>query len=298
MRITQQMIMRNAVKYMDDNLKRLHNLQGKVASGKEFQRPSDNPSSMAYSMSLRSTLESNQAYLDTASLVDGWLTATDSALGEMIKVAGRGIELTRQGIPDTQGESQRAALAGELNILLRQAVDIGNTNHLGNYIFAGFQSTSAPFDFIYDASGTISGVNYGGDDGNMLRSLGASVTITQNILGEPTFEDLYNAMINARDALLSNNTLNVQNALSALEQALKTVNEANTTNGARQRQARVVQERLEKTQIELKSLLSQKEDINLAEAISLLRQQESIYQIVLEVGNRAISALSLFDMLS
>jgi len=298
MRITQQMIMRNAVKYMDDNLKRLHNLQGKVASGKDFQRPSDNPSSMAYSMSLRSTLESNQAYLDTASLVDGWLTATDSALGEMIKVAGRGIELTRQGIPDTQGESQRAALAGELNILLRQAVDIGNTNHLGNYIFAGFQSTSAPFDFIYDASGTISGVNYGGDDGNMLRSLGASVTITQNILGEPTFEDLYNAMINARDALLSNNTLNVQNALSALEQALKTVNEANTTNGARQRQARVVQERLEKTQIELKSLLSQKEDINLAEAISLLRQQESIYQIVLEVGNRAISALSLFDMLS
>lgn len=298
MRITQQMIMRNAVKYMDDNLKRLHNLQGKVASGKEFQRPSDNPSSMAYSMSLRSTLESNQAYLDTASLVDGWLTATDSALGEMIKVAGRGIELTRQGIPDTQGESQRAALAGELNILLRQAVDIGNTNHLGNYIFAGFQSTSAPFDFIYDASGTISGVNYGGDDGNMLRSLGASVTITQNILGEPTFEDLYNAMINARDALLSNNTLNVQNALSALEHALKTVNEANTTNGARQRQARVVQERLEKTQIELKSLLSQKEDINLAEAISLLRQQESIYQIVLEVGNRAISALSLFDMLS
>jgi hypothetical protein len=35
----------------------------------------------------------------------------------------------------------------------------------------------------------------------------------------------------------------------------------------------------------------------MAEAISNLRNQETVYQSVLEVGQRAISTMSLFDML-
>ena len=75
------------------------------------------------------------------------------------------------------------------------------------------------------------------------------------------------------------------------------MNEALTTNGARQREVRLTKDRLEKSQIELKSLLSQKEDVNLTEAISYLQHQQTVYQTVLEVGKRAISALSLFDLL-
>jgi hypothetical protein len=45
-------------------------------------------------------------------------------------------------------------------------------------------------------------------------------------------------------------------------------------------------------------VLSQKQDANLAEAISMLKNQETSYQVVLEVSQRAISALTLFDYLS
>ena len=64
------------------------------------------------------------------------------------------------------------------------------------------------------------------------------------------------------------------------------------------RNKKTVTERIEKTQLEIKSLLSKKEDVNMAEAIVNLRRQETVYQSVLEVGHRAISAMSLFDMLS
>ncbi|MGB9586319.1 MAG: hypothetical protein ACPL7A_02730, partial [Anaerolineales bacterium] len=74
--------------------------------------------------------------------------------------------------------------------------------------------------------------------------------------------------------------------------------ESMTTNGARQRQVRLAKDRLEKAQIELKSLLSAKEDTNMTEAISYLQHQQTVYQTVLEVGQRAISAMSLFDLLS
>jgi hypothetical protein len=42
-------------------------------------------------------------------------------------------------------------------------------------------------------------------------------------------------------------------------------------------------------------LLSKKEDVNVAEAIVLLTGEKTTFDAVLEVSQRAISALSLFD---
>ena len=120
----------------------------------------------------------------------------------------------------------------------------------------------------------------------------------RNVNGEDTFTALFEAIINAREALQSDQTDTIQAAVDQLENAVQIVNEASTTNGARQSQTRLVKDRLEKTQVELKNLLSYKEDVNMAEAISNYNYQQTIYQTVLEVGQRAISALSLFDLLS
>jgi flagellar hook-associated protein 3 FlgL len=149
-----------------------------------------------------------------------------------------------------------------------------------------------------NADGLYDVVNYQGDAGVMLRNIGPGQAITQNVDGNAALSPLFSAMISARDALNSNNTANLQAAAAALQAAIRNVSDAATVNGARQRQVRLSQDRLEKAQIELKSLLSQKEDANMAEVISSLRHQETVYQTVLEVGHRAISALSLFDMLS
>jgi flagellin-like hook-associated protein FlgL len=54
---------------------------------------------------------------------------------------------------------------------------------------------------------------------------------------------------------------------------------------------------LESVKLETQSLLSENEDINLAESIALLANQQTTYEAVLEVSQRAISALSLFDYL-
>ena len=44
-------------------------------------------------------------------------------------------------------------------------------------------------------------------------------------------------------------------------------------------------------------LLSQNEDVNMAEGITELQKQQSNYQVVMEVTSRAISAMTLFDYL-
>jgi len=69
------------------------------------------------------------------------------------------------------------------------------------------------------------------------------------------------------------------------------------TNGARQRQVSSSKDHLELANLSLKNLLSDKEDVNMAEAVAMLSSQETTYKAVLEVGHRAISALNLFDVL-
>jgi len=302
MRITQRMMTERAIEYMDENLKRLYQLQEKVASGKEFQRPSDNPSGVTSALNLRSVLKMNTAYLDSAATTESWMSATDFALIQTNQLATRALNLTRQGMSDTLGAEQRNTLAAELDMVLQQVLSVANTNHQGNYIFGGFQTVNPPFNLIdTNSDGTLDTVVRNGDTGTINRLIGPNLTVVQNINGYNLFNDLMVAIMNARDSLRNNGDPNqfndLQSAIAALETQINNVNEALTTNGARQREVRLTKDRLEKSQIELKSLLSQKEDVNLTEAISYLQHQQTVYQTVLEVGKRAISALSLFDLL-
>lgn len=78
---------------------------------------------------------------------------------------------------------------------------------------------------------------------------------------------------------------------------LDEISNAAAANTARLHQITLAAGRLEAVQAELSCLLSQKEDVNLAEAIASLHHQEAIYQATLEADRRAISALNLFDMM-
>jgi flagellar hook-associated protein 3 FlgL len=293
---------------MNENLERLTALQEKTASTKAFQRASDDPASAAAALGLRSSLESSQAYLDTATLASSWMSATDFSLKQTADLGTRAINLALRGVSDTMGAEERQALAGEMDELLHQAIGLGNTSHAGNYIYAGFRTNTKPFEGLdADADGRFEGVQNLNNSGEaILRTIGPGHTISQNIDGIATFSPLFDALIAARDALAGADptipedarSADIQSKVDALRAAVEGVSTASTTNGARHKQVKQVTERLEKTQLELKSLLSQKEDVNMAEAIVELRRQETVYQSVLEVSSRAISAMSLFDMLS
>ena len=87
----------------------------------------------------------------------------------------------------------------------------------------------------------------------------------------------------------------LQDSLTRVKLSSDIVNQFRTSNGARMRQVDSASNFLETVKIETKNLLSQKEDTNLAEGIALLTNQRTTFQAVLEVSQRAISALSLFD---
>ncbi len=295
MRVTHQGMVNNAIQHMASNMDSIARLQSKIAAGKQNLAPSDDPVATSQSLSMRSTLINLQAYRNTTDLAREWMDATDFSLSQLETATLRAIGLVTRGLSDTMGREERdSSLATEIDSIIAQVVQVGNTNHKGEYIFAGYQIHTQPFPADYATS-----LTYNGDSGVLQRSIGPGQNATLNVPGESTLRPLVEGLVAARDALRAVNydPNTLQTALEDLQSYLDTLESQRTTVGARIRQVQAAADGIEKTEIELKSLLSKKEDLNYAEAISLLRGQETTYQAVLEVSRRAISALSLFDYL-
>lgn len=295
MRVTHQGMINNTISHLSSNMEQISRLQSKIASGKKNLSPSEDPVNTSQSLTMRSTLNNLQAYRATTELAREWMEATDYSLEQVQTLGVRAVGLITRGLSDTMGSAERQnALATEINGMIAQLVQIGNTTHKGDYIFAGFQIHTQPFR-MSDPNTPV----YQGDSGLLQRAVAPGQSVVMNIQAEAVFRPVIESLIAARNALQAPNFDRdaLQTAFDQLQSALNAVDAQRTGLGARMRQVKVASDGIDKTEIELNSLLSKREDLNMAEAITLLRGQETTYQAVLEVSRRAISALSLFDYL-
>jgi flagellar hook-associated protein 3 FlgL len=300
-------MMDNAIQNMAGNLERLGKLQGKLSTGKQFQVASEDPARASVSLSLRSNLRTLESYADTAEVTKNWMTATDTALDQLEQVGIRATNLIQRALNDTFSGSERAiAMGTEMQDLLNQAIELGNSSMNDQFIFSGFQVNNKAFEMVDDTTTlldykgdpfTPKVVNYLGDQGVMQRSLGPDQSVTLNVRGDQALQGFFQNLISATNALLQNDKTSMETVLTSLQSSLDTMDQFRTSNGARLRQVDSASTFLETMKIETQSLLSKNEDINMAEGIAQLANQETTYNAVLEVSKRAISALSLFDYL-
>jgi flagellar hook-associated protein 3 FlgL len=302
MRVTQRMLTDGPIKDMTESLANYTDLLTKTSSGKKFNYASDDPPSAVSALTIRSTLSKQEAYIDTGNSNQLWMSATDSALEAMEQINTRSINLVEEGTSDTMGAEQRATIGKELDMILTQAIGVGNTEHLNQYIFSGFQTDTKPFDLVAGTypvpPGTPDTVTYSGDTGKILRNIGPKQATTVNLSGDVfngTGHDIFTAIINARDAMNANDRTGMETSLKELQTSLKSISSARTEFGARQRELQSSLDHMDTSKIQLSSLLSQKEDVNMAEAISNLTLQQNVYQTVIQVSNQAISLMDLFD---
>jgi flagellar hook-associated protein 3 FlgL len=307
MRITNKLMMNNAIQNMSGNLERLGKLQGKLSTGKQFQVASEDPARASVSLSLRSNLRTLESYADTAEVTKNWMTATDTALDQLEQIGIRATNLLQRALNDTFSGSERAtAMGAEMQDLLKQATELGNSSMNDQFIFAGYQVSNKAFELVDDTTTlldykgdpfTPKVVNYLGDQGVMQRSLGPDQSVILNVGGDQALQGLFQNLVLATNALIQNDKTAMGTVLTGLQSSMEIINQHRTSNGARLRQVDSASTFLETMKIETQSLLSQNEDINMAEGIAQLANQETTYNAVLEVSRRAISALSLFDYL-
>jgi flagellar hook-associated protein 3 FlgL len=302
-RITTGMTQRNILAQLNMVNGRLVNAQAKMASQKEINRPSDDPYGTARAMTLRQNLQATSQYKRNADDAKAWADTTEDALADISDVASRAKVLLTQGGSDSSDATSRGSLADEIDQLIQGVKQSANADYRGSYIFAGSQTTNAPYAMGADDS-------YHGDDAGLdpaqpgvLREIGPGVTIGVNtvgreVLGEGAGDDGLLATLRkiASDLRSGDATALRGDDMTRLDDNIDKLLEVRSRNGARTNRIEMAVTRLDQLAGTTTEQLSKVEDADIAQTFIDFNTQQAAYQAALKAGATIVQA-SLMDFL-
>jgi len=136
-------------------------LQEQTTTGSRINRPSDDPSSSYRVLTLNSQQFSLENYINNLTEAIGTTELSSTVIQQIQStVTETKVRLT-QVISGIYDDETRERLAKGINDLLEQAVSLANTKHMGQYIFGGNNTTSAPY-LAERTNGEITNITYQG----------------------------------------------------------------------------------------------------------------------------------------
>jgi flagellar hook-associated protein 3 FlgL len=190
MRVTTNLIYNQNLRNIDTNQGNLVDLQQQLASGKKLLRPSDDPVGAAQVIRLTEELDKITQYQRNNDLTTNALELQETSLRSITDVVNRARVLTVQSGNGILASEDRKAIGAEIEQIRNQVLDLMNTrNASGEYIFAGYQSSSQAFEFNPSASGDK--VSFLGDDGENQIQISDSVKIQSTSSGKSIFQEVF-----------------------------------------------------------------------------------------------------------
>jgi flagellar hook-associated protein 3 FlgL len=272
----------------------LKSLNEKAASGKNLNRPSDDPSALVQAMQFKRAKRQMDQYGRNLNSTSSWLGAGETALSQALDLVARARELAVQMNSSTQDAANRNTAAAEIGHLLDQAISLGNTEVSGRYIFSGFETGTAPFTKI-----TVGGVDtaqYNGDTNDFQVQIGKDEKLTAGRNGQTVFMDsaLFSTLGGLKKALEDNDSAGIGTQLDSLTSVEDYLNNQIADIGVRQNQAQVRENILGQLQTEVDTQLSQVEDADIAEVMIQLNAKQVTYQAALAAASR-LNDMSLLN---
>ena len=294
MRVTNNMILNNFKNNFNRNLEKMNKLQGQLASGKEINKPSDNPFLATRAMAFKTNIEQNEQYKRNIEDSIGWLDMTDSALGNMTESLHRIKELSLYGSNGTLSDNDRNIIKSEIEGMVGEFFKVGNTKYDGRYIFGGRENNNSPFAMengIY---------TYKGDDRLQKVEVAENIVSEINVTGDriynntgdnigEIFKDLMDGLETGDDNLLSG-------AIGKLDNYTDKFLTLRAEVGTKTNGLQAALEQNNKQTLDMTEMLSKTEDVDYAQKIMEYSNMESIYKASLSTGAKSIQP-TLLDFL-
>lgn len=164
MRISTQTFYDQGQSAMGSQQLALFRIQQKVATGRNILSPSDDPVGAARALNVSQSLSESSQYAASRSQAMGLLSREDDTLQSVATVLQNVKTQIVAAGNGTMSDADRASLATTIQSQLEQLVGMANTDDgNGQFLFAGFKSTNAPF-----AAQAGGGYQYLGDQGQRL----------------------------------------------------------------------------------------------------------------------------------
>ena len=300
--------------FFDKASKQLGSIQGSLAktqeqlsTGKQINKPSDEPDKASLITRLDSELARQKSYQGNLKAVNTRLQAEETALKNTSDVMYRFKELAVQAGNDTLSPADRRTISLEMTQLREQILSLANSQDSnGNFLFAGSRVGQAPFS--QDAKGR---VVYQGDQSRMVVPVGDSRRMNLNIPGSDAFVHLvrddgkgrkigvgfFQALSDMVNAVATSDRPNIQRGIKELDRMQQGIIDANAQVGTDMNVVDSQNSVLDEISLRLKTTLSDVQDLDYTEAITKMNKD----QLALESAQSSfakISKLTLFSYIN
>ena len=143
---------------LDTITSRQDTLTSELSSGLAVSAPSDDPLAASQGVALSGAISRDDAYIASASTLEGRLQTADSVLGSVVSQLTSAISSATSGINSTLSASNLQTIGTTLSAIRDQVVSLANTSYAGSYLFGGTAGNTQPY--TADASGN---ATYNGD---------------------------------------------------------------------------------------------------------------------------------------
>ncbi|MEC9487920.1 MAG: flagellar hook-associated protein FlgL [Halanaerobium sp.] len=302
MRITSGVMIDNMMRYLQKNMAKLDKLNQQLASGKQFQVPSENPTGAATTMSIKDAITGSEQYIRNIERSSEWLSNNESALDNAGKILQRARELAVYASNETLASEDKDAIALEIDQLREELMNIANTKVGDRYLFSGMKTDTRPFS---ESGSLAAGVDFNGDSNSLEREIGPGIKIGVSVDGYSIFKDgidtlqaLSEQIKNDTPATVGGVTINdTQDAIGFLDTIININLKQRASIGAKVNRLELAKSRLEDQKFQSEKLLAKNEDIDITKVITDLKMQETVYRASLAVGARIMQP-TLVDFLA
>lgn len=181
MRVTNNMIANNTVFNMQRSISRLLDLQVQLSTGRQINKPSDDPIGVQRDLNYRTELAKNAQYQNNNMQALTWMKNYDSSLSDLKDLYSGAKEIAIAMANGTYDDITRKGSAEEIASILDQMVQLANTEQEGRFIYSGYRTDQKAL--ILSSNGVV----YRGDQGQIDYQIEAKSRMTVNLSGSDVF---------------------------------------------------------------------------------------------------------------
>ncbi|PPD05319.1 MAG: flagellar hook-associated protein 3 [Methylobacter sp.] len=280
---------------------RLNDTQLQLSSGQRISKPSDDPAGAAKIINVSQQIDQLEQYQTNIGAAQQRLELEDSTLKTANEAVQRLQEIATQSLNDINNANNRKTLAEEVDQLSNQLLALANTRSAnGEYLFAGFKSSTPPFAASGNATAPF--FSYNGDTNQRLIQISETRTIADGDPGSTIFgpstaggsDSIFDVLRQFSDELKANSPQ--VGILDKLKTALNQVSAAQSSVGVRLNALDSQQTANADFILNAQTVLSNTQDLDYAEAISRYNLQTTALQAAQQTFSR-VQRLTLFSEL-
>lgn len=253
--------------------------QWKIATGKNFQRNSEEPikakNLLVINQSLNEVKQFEKNSDDALSILKTKEDTLLSAYNTLRYVNEEAIKASNS----TYNEKDLITIGNAIDHSIDQLVSLANTKHLNRFIFSGEKILTKPIDFYGN------NVIYNGNNKNMKIAISSYFDIEVSGDGGDLFVKAIEDLVNMREALFNNDLANVSVNMEENQKNMDKIIDEVASIGTRMNTIDLMKESFEERKLNLEIKRQNNEEIDFAQVMSEYSISQRAFQATIQSGS-------------